>query len=342
MRRNWKKSITLILIVGLFMVLAQGCAPAPAPAPAPKTVEFPTKPITIIVPWGPQSWGFLQTQELAVALEPLLGVRVLVEAMPGGASAVGTKFVKEAAPDGYTLLNGWVAGLAVQPLFQDPPGPGYDVLQDFELLAHFTETPVIALSRADAPWNTMAEFIAYVKANPGKSFAFSGGPALSVHSLFGGQIFRDAGVNVRGIFYDDAAAAGAAMMAGDVQVAFDSFATLERFGKDKVKAIGVLAERRFPGFDDIPTLAEQGIKTPTVPSWSGILAPKGLPPEVKDILNEALRKVLTSEGFQQRIFTNMRWYVTYKDGDGLKARIEASKEQLREPIARQKAAQAKR
>lgn len=318
------------LIMGILLIQASVDVSA--------AVSYPRKPITIIEPWGAQSWGFLQAQELAAALEPVLGVRVLVQAKSGGSSSVGTKFVKDSRPDGYTLLHGWVAGLVQVPLYEEKPG--YDVFEDFELLAYFTETPVVALSRADKPWNTLGEFIEYVKANPNKSFAFSGGPALSVHSIFGGEVFRNAGVEVKGVYYDDAAAAGAAMISGDVDVAFDSLATLERYG-NQVKALGVFGEHRYPGFENIPTVADQGLKAPTVRSWSGILAPKGLPVEVRDKLIQALKQVLTNKEFQAKIQQNMRWFVVYKGPEEFKELIRISMEQMKGPIERLKAQQKK-
>jgi len=333
---NWKKTFVLVIITSMFIILALGCGNQETPKEDSGASSYPLRPITIIEPWGAQSWGFLQAQELAEALEPILGVRVLVEAKPGGASSVGTKYVADARPDGYTLLHGWVAGLVQVPLLEEDPG--YDVFEDFELLCYFAESPVVAITKSDAPWNTVAEFIDYVKANPDRRFGFSGGPALSVHSIFGGQIFADAGIDVTGVWYDDAAAAGAAMIAGDVDVAFDSFASLERYG-DQVKAIGVLSDERYAGFEDVPTIKEQGVQAPTVPSWGAMLAPKGLPDEVRDKLNDALKQVIGSKEFQDRIFNNMKWYVKYKDGEELKAFIKDNMEQMKIPIERVKAEQ---
>ncbi len=303
----------------------------PLVAPALADTRFPAKPITIVQPWGPQSWGFLQAQELAAALEPILGQRVIVTAKPGGASALGTRFVKEARPDGYTLLHAWIAGLVMVPL-QDP-NPGYDVLKDFDFLSYFTESPVVAVSRADKPWNTLAEMVQHIRANPGKNYAFSGGPALSIHSMSGAEVFEGAGVKVRGIFYDDAAAAGAAMFSGDVDVAMDGFGALRRYG-DKVKAIGVFSDRRYRGHEDVSTVAEQGLKAPSVRSWSGIIAPKGLPEDVRSKLSQALKRVITNREFQDKIYNNMQWFVEHKEPEQIRELITDSMKQLQGPVAR--------
>jgi tripartite-type tricarboxylate transporter receptor subunit TctC len=297
---------------------------------------FPQRPITIIQPWGPQSWGFLQAQELATALEPILGVRVLVQAKPGGASALGTKFVADARPDGYTLLHGWIAGLVMVPLTN--PDPGYDPLNDFYYFSRFTESPVVAVSRADAPWNTLAEMVEHVRANPGERFAFSGGPALSLHSISGAEVFQRAGVDVRGVFYDDAAAAGAAMLGGDTHVAMDGFAALVRYG-DRVKAIGVFSDRRFPGFENVSTVAEQGLDAPSVHSWSALMAPIGIPEDVRSTLGAAFHQVLSNPEFQKKIVESMQWFVRPSDGAEVKRLIVDSTEQLREPVARVQARQ---
>mgnify|MGYP001067713778 CR=1 FL=1 len=328
--KNRGRRQMVVLMVGFVLIMVM-CTPVAGYAQ--EKIKYPLKPITIIEPWGAQSWGFLQAQELAAALEPLLGQRVIVQAKSGGASAVGTKIVKESRPDGYTLLHAWIAGFVMVPLQE--ANPGYDVFKDFDFLAYFTESPVVAISRTDKPWKTLAEYVNYVRANPGKSYAFSGGPALSIHSLCGGEVFHNAGVKVKGIFYDDAAAAGAAMLGGDTDVAMDSFGTLRRYG-DQVRAVGVFGEHRYPGFENIPTIAEQGLKAPTVRSWSGIVAPKGLPEEVRNKLIQALKQVLTNSDFQAKILKNLQWFVIYKDPQGMIDMVKTSLEQMKGPIERMK------
>lgn len=302
-----------------------------APATAWGQRRYPIKPVTIIEPWGPQSWGFLHAQELAAALEPILGQRILVQAKPGGASALGTRLVRDARPDGYTLLHAWIAGFVVVPL-QDQ-NPGYDVFKDFDYLTYFTESPVVAVSRADKPWNTLAQMVEHIRANPEKNYAFSGGPALSIHSIFGTEVFENAGVKVRGIFFDDAAAAGSAMFAGDTDVAMDGFGALRRYG-DRVKAIGVFSKRRHPRFEAVPTVAEQGLKAPSVHSWSGIVAPRGLPDGVRDTLSAALKQVMSNKEFQDKVFNNTQWFVEYKAGEELREVVRDSLDQLKGPVAR--------
>lgn len=323
---KWEKALVLGLVVGMFLLQASlgTCA---------EDKGYPRKSITIIEPWGAQSWGFLQAQELAAALEPLMGQRIIVQAKSGGASGVGTKIVKESRPDGYTLLHAWIAGFVMVPLQE--ANPGYNVFEDFEFLAYFTESPVVAISRADKPWNTLAQMVEYIRSNPNKNFAFSGGPALSIHSLCGGEVFHNAGVKVKGIFYDDAAAAGASMLAGDTDVAMDSFGTLRKYG-DQVKIIGVFGDHRYPGFENVATVAEQGLKAPTVRSWSGIVAPKGLPAGVRNKLSQALKQVLTNKDFQDKIWKNMQWFVVYKDPEGFKEMVKVSLDQMKAPIQRMK------
>ena len=298
--------------------------------------DYPNKPITIIEPWGAQSWGFLQAQELAKELEKILDQRVLVQAKPGGASSLGTKFVADSDPDGYTLLHAWIAGLVIVPLNKDDLG--YNPTKAFDIISHFTESPVVAVSRSDAPWNTLAEMVEYVRANPDKKFAFSGGPALSIHSISGAEVFERENVPVKGIFYDDAAAAGAAMLAGDTAVAMDGFGSLRRYG-DKVKAIGVFSTKRYPGFEDVLTVSEQGLDGPTVRSWSAMVAPNGMPDSVKKKISEAIDQVLSNKDFQQRIYENMQWFVTPSSGDDVQKLIASDTEQMRGAIARVKARQ---
>lgn len=296
--------------------------------------NFPRKPITLIVQWQAGGAAHLLAQEMGAKLGELLGTRVIVQCMPGGSGATATAFVKNSAPDGYTLLQAWIAPMVQVPLHED--NVPYDVFNDFEYLAHATVDYVIAYSRADAPWDTMAEFVDYVKKNPQREYSFGGGGALSLHSLYGDTLFRNAGLNVKGIYYAGSGHAHPDLISGMLDVVFDNAPALKTH-EGRIKPIGIFAEERLPNLPDIPTIKEQGFDAPTVPSWSGIIAPKGLPADVREILVEAFREILTNEEIKQEIYNKLNYNIVYLGPDDFEEMVRISTEQMREPIARIKA-----
>lgn len=317
---TFKKGLAILIFLSLLVASFPGQAAA----------KYPEKPITIVCPWAAGGMAFLMAMELGNEMEKILGKRVLVVSQTGGAGAAGTTYVKQAPADGYTLFQAWIAPFVMVPL--QNPQIGYDPLKDFTLLAYMTENPVVALTHKDSPYNTLKEFVDYVRANPGKFFKFGGGPTLSVHSLFGNEVFRNAGVKVQGVYYVDSGAPMLDLVGKTLDVSFHTFEALKRF--PTIKALGVFSEKRYPEFPDVPTVLEQGLKAPTVKSWSGIAAPKGIPPEVRDYLVETIKKILQDPKFQQKIFNNMNQFVVYHGPEGFAEIIRWDMEQMKGPVQR--------
>lgn len=287
---------------------------------------FPSKPVTIVVPWQAGGAAGLQAQELAQVVGPLLGQRVLVSFKPGGASEAGAMFVKTSTPDGHTLLQAWIATLVQLPITKRDLG--YDPFRDFDYLAYAGGNPVALVVRADRPWQTIGDYVEHVRRTPGQPHTFSGGPAISLHSLFCGALFRDAGVTVKGIFYQGSGAAMPDLLGGSVEVSCHFLEAVKRF-PGQVRALAVFSKERLPGFETVPTVAEQGFKAPTVLSWSGYVAPAALPADVRATLVETLRTGLTDASYVTRMRERHDSFVDYKGPEDFKRVVREDLEVLR-------------
>lgn len=292
--------------------------------------QWPSKPITIVVPWGPGGMSSMLAQLIGNEMSKILGQRCLVVNKPGGSGATGALFVKKARPDGYTILQAWIAPFVMVPIRN--PGVKFDPLKDFDLLAYATQNPVVALVKKDAPHNTLKEFVDYVKKNPNRIFKFGSGGAMSLHSIYGDTVFHNAGVKVQGIYYQASSKSLPDLLGGNLDICFSTFMSLARF--EDLKAIGVFASERVPEFKDIPTVKEQGLEAPVTVAWSGFAAPAGLPPEVRDKLIDTLCKVLTDKQITGNIFKKLNQFVDYHNPGGFRKIIERDLQSMRGPVER--------
>ena len=320
MKRFWNITLLLLLIVS-FCVF---------PAMDAKAAKWPTKPVTIVIPWGAGSLSFMLAQLIGDEMGKILGQRFLVVAKPGGSGATGSLYVKSARADGYTILQPWIAPFVMVPIRN--PKVKYDPLKDFDLLAYATQNPVVALARKDAPYNTLKEFVDYVKKNPNRIFKFGSGGAMSLHSIYGNEVFYNAGVKVQGVYYQASSKALPDLVGRNLDVGFSTFMSLARF--EELKAIGVFAGDRIPEFKDVPTVKEQGLKAPVTMAWSGFAAPAGLSSEVREKLVSTLQKVLTNEEVKKRIFKNLNQFVVYHGPEGFRKIIERDLKSMRAPVER--------
>lgn len=292
--------------------------------------QWPSKPITIVVPWGPGGMSSMLAQLIGNEMSKILGQRCLVVNKPGGSGATGALFVKKARPDGYTILQAWIAPFVMVPIRN--PGVKFDPLKDFDLLAYATQNPVVVLVKKDAPNNTLKEFVDYVKKNPNRIFKFGSGGAMSLHSIYGDTVFHNAGVKVQGVYYQASSKSLPDLLGGNLDVCFSTFMSLARF--EDLKAIGVFASERVPEFKDVPTVKEQGLGAPVTVAWSAFAAPAGLPPEVRDKLVDTLRKVLTDKQITGNIFKKLNQFVDYKNPGGFRKIIERDLKSMRGPVER--------
>ena len=239
---------------------------------------WPDKPITFIVPFAAGGGTDAFARPLAAQLDAQLGKRVLIENRAGAGGTVGASAAAKAAPDGYTFFMG-AAHHAIAPSLY--PNLDYNIEKDFIAVALIARPPQVVVVNPDkVAAKTLAEFIAYAKANPGKLNYGSAGAGTTHH--LAGELFKIlTKTNIQHVPYRGAGPAMQDLIAGHVPVVFDglgSSAAPVRAGQ--LRALAVAAPKRVPAFPDLPTAAEAGLAGYEVSTWYGLFAPKNTPPAI--------------------------------------------------------------
>jgi len=260
--------------------------------------DYPDKPSRLIVPQAPGSATDTAARILASELSLQLGQTIVVENRPGGGFTIGLDLVAKAAPDGYTLGMGPVGSLAISPnMMAKLP---YDIEKDFQPVALVTRGHMLLAVSPNLPVNSVAELIAYAKKNPDKLTNASSSNGSPGH--VGGELFKlMTGTQIVHVPYKGGALAINDLMSGQVDVLLESLNSIAPHARSgKVKALGVSGARRSPGFPNIPTIAEAGVPGFDAPTWTGVIAPAGLPKPVLDKLNAATNRAIASSSFKER------------------------------------------
>lgn len=251
---------------------------------------WPEKPITFVVPFAAGGGTDAFARPLAAQLDMQLGTRVLIENRAGAGGTVGASQASKAAPDGYTFFVG-AAHHAIAPALY--PNLDYNLEKDFIPVALIARPPQVVVVNPDkVTAKTLAEFIAYLKANPDKLNYGSAGAGTTHH--LAGELFKI--VTKTRIVHVPYRGAGPAMqdlVAGHVPLVFDGLGSSAAQIRDgKLRALAVAAPKRVPAFPDIPTAAEAGVPGYEVATWYGVFAPKNTPPAVVERMTKELQKAL--------------------------------------------------
>ena len=286
-----------------FMTLVGGAAatwPLAAHAQGP-ALDYPTRPITLIVPYAPGGGNDVLARGVAEPMSKTLGQPVVIENHGGAGGSIGTRQVAKSAPDGYTLGLGGTGTLAIDPTLY--PNVGYDPRKDFAPVGLIATSPLIILVNPSLPAHNVQELIALAKAQPGKLNYASAGKGSGIH--LGTVLFADtAGIDITHIPYKGSGPALTDLLGGHVSIYFSSLPPAIGLVKDgKLRALGVTGLKRSPSFPDVPTVAEQGMPGFEAVLHYGIVAPAGTPRPIVDKLNAALRAALDSEEVHRRIAT---------------------------------------
>lgn len=275
------------------LTLAASCAIAGAAF----AQSYPTRPIKVIVPFSAGGSTDIIARLTAAQMTKELGQSVVVENVGGAAGALGTMQVKNAAADGYTLLIATVSTMIVYPAAHAKPQYALD---DFVPITNIASMPNILTVNANFPAKNLKEFIAVVKANPGKySFASSG--VGSINHMLGESFQGASGTKMIHIPYKGSGPAMQDVMGGQVDALFDQFPSSKNFvDTGKLKAIGVISPRRIQGYD-VMTMEEAGMKGFTDEAWYGLLAPGKTPPDVVAKITEAMKKVMANPEWRAQI-----------------------------------------
>jgi len=259
--------------------------------------EFPTKPVTMIVPYAAGGPTDVLARAIADKLATTFRQEVIVENRAGAAAIVGMTALQQAAPDGYTILLGAGATNVIATLLQDPP---YNILEDFQPVGYINDTPLVLAIHPSVPVNSVQELIQYAKDNPGKLNGYSTGTGTTNHlalEMFNSQ----AGIKVQHVPYNGGAAAVKALVANEVQLGFDGLILpLGLSKRGEVKLLAVTTEQRVPVTPELPTFVESGLPEFVVGSWYGFYAPKGTPQDIVDKLYASISEVMTMPEIEQQ------------------------------------------
>jgi tripartite-type tricarboxylate transporter receptor subunit TctC len=283
------------LFTGISACLAAILFAAIAPVGAEQ--KYPDKPIKMIVPFPPGGPIDTMARVVAEELSTRLG-QVVVENRAGGGSTIGTKYAAAADPDGYTLLFGSSGSLAVAPALY--ASLGIDPLKAFAPIATVALLPHVFVENLDVPARTIAEFIAYAKANPGK-LNFGAGLGTPPHLL--STLFKtEAHIDVVYIPYTGSAQSVNDLLGGRTQFTIDGLVGLYPLIKaDKVRALAIARRERWPALPDVPTLAESGFPDFVIDAWTGVVAPAGTPRPIIEQLNAAINAGLRSPVVEEKL-----------------------------------------
>jgi tripartite-type tricarboxylate transporter receptor subunit TctC len=252
---------------------------------------YPDRPIKVVVPFPAGGPTDGMARIVADRLGTVLGQSIVIENKGGGAGgSIGAKFVATADPDGYTILITPGGSLTTGPAVHK--NIGYDPVKAFVPVAQLIETPLIIEVHPSLPVKSMAELVAYAKANPGKISWGSQGFGVAPHLLL--ELFKlEAGVNILHVPYRGTAPMLSAILANEVQVVADPMTTsLVHIEAGKLRPIAIAGDVRTSKLPDVPTVVEAGFPKLQSPFWLGVVAPAGTPQAIVDKLNAAFRESL--------------------------------------------------
>jgi tripartite-type tricarboxylate transporter receptor subunit TctC len=258
---------------------------------------YPAHSVRWVVPYPPGGTTDILARIMAQRLTERLGQQVVVDNRPGAGNNIGTELVVKAPPDGYTVLLANPANAINATLYQNL---SFNFLRDLAPVAGLVRVPNVMEVTVSLPAKTVAEFIAYAKANPGKVILASSGSGTSVH--LSGELFKSmTGVDLTHVPYKGAGPALVDLIGGQTHVMFDNLpSSIEYIKSGKLRALGVTTQKRAPALPDVPTVAD------TVPgyeasAWFGMAAPKGTPAEVVNKLNREINDALADPKIKARM-----------------------------------------
>ena len=263
---------------------------------------WPTKPITLVIPFPPGNTADLVARALQEPLHRALGQAVVVDNRPGAGGNLALQAVARANNDGHTLLVTTGSPLVINPALYK--NPGFDAEKDFAPVAIVGSIPMVLIARNDLPVDSFAELVRYLRTNASTVSFASVGQGTFTH--LGMELFsRSLGIQLTHIPYKGASAAHADLIGGRVDLMFDSVASSNVVLKaGRVKPLAVSAPARTPFLPDVPTVMEAGgadLKAFEVTVWTGVFAPAGTPQNVVQRVNEEVHRQLRSTEFRTRM-----------------------------------------
>jgi tripartite-type tricarboxylate transporter receptor subunit TctC len=253
----------------------------------------------MIVPQAPGSASDTVARIIAAELTGLLKQQLVVDNRPGGALLIGLDLTSKATPDGYTIGYAMVGALAISPnVVQKPP---LNVLKDLQPIVQTTTGQMLLAAGSATPFRSVRDVVGYAKQNPGKLFNASSGNGTPGHVGF--ELFKlMSGTNIVHVPYKGGAAGIADLIAGQVQLMLESTNSITPFAKaGRVRGLAVSGPKRSEALPDLPTIAEAGVPGYEATTWTGIVAPVGMPKPIVLRLNAEINKVVASRSFKEKV-----------------------------------------
>ena len=277
----------------LLATLALGLAAVAAQA------AWPEKPVTLLVPFPPGGSTDAIARAVGPKLQEKLGGTFIVDNKAGAGGTLGAAAAKRAAPDGYTIFVSSLGPFVIGPHLVK--NPGYDPLKDFDYITVAVQAPNVLTVPANSPHKSLADVMAFLKANPGKMSFASAGNGTSDH-LTAELFWQQTGTTGLHIPYKGGAPAMSDLLGGQVDATFMNINTgITQIKAGKLKALAITSAKRSPLLPDVPTMEESGIKGVTVYSWQAFAAPKGLPDDIKTKLHGALVSALNDPSVKTKL-----------------------------------------
>ena len=281
--------LKLLKATVLFLVLA-GAALAQ---------DYPTRTITLVVPYPPGGGVDAMARIVADKLSAALGKQVMVDNRGGGSGLVGTRAVIKSLPDGYTLFLGHTGSISINPSLY--VNAGFDPRKDFTAIGLIASMPVALIAHPSFSAKTVGEAVALLKANPGKYNI--GTSAVGTGGYLSAELFKSVtGIDAQIVPYKGTSGVMNDLLGGHVQIAFGVLPpALGNIQSGKLRAIAVFSERRFSLLPDVPTATESGLPGFESVLHYGVLGPAGMPRPIVDKINAELRRLVGTEEMKQRI-----------------------------------------
>lgn len=260
---------------------------------------YPNRPIRMIVPQAPGSASDTVARIIAQELTTRLKQQVVVDNRPGGALLLGLDLTSKSSPDGYTIGYAMIGALAISP--NVVPKPPLDVLKDLQPVAQTTTGQMLLAAGPTTPFKSVKDVIAYARQNPDKLNYASSGTGTPGHVGF--ELFKYmTGINVVHVPYKGGAAGITDLIAGRVQLMLESTNSITPYAKaNRVRGLAVTGPKRSDALPEIPTMVEAGVPGYEATTWTGIVAPVGLPKPILARLNAETQAMAASPAFRERV-----------------------------------------
>jgi tripartite-type tricarboxylate transporter receptor subunit TctC len=275
--------------LGLAIVAAAFALPAMAQS-------WPTKPVRIVVPFGPGGPADVYARIIGQQLTEVFKQQFVIDNKPGAGAVIGTDIVAKAAPDGYTLLMMSNTHTTNETLLANKP---YTLMKDLTPVAPVNSSDLVMVVHPSVPAKTLQEFIAVAKKEPGKLSYASSGPGTPYHMA--GELFKAmTGTDILHVPHKSSGEARNDVMGGHVQMMFDAVTTMKgSVEAGHVRALGTTGDKRSTILPDVPTVAEAGVPGYEATIWLGIMAPTGTPKEIVDRLNAEIAKAVAKPAIRE-------------------------------------------